>query len=123
MDLERAVPSMAKFTSDGKISDAILDVTCWFPGCIECIALDVTIRFPGSTRYAGAATKAGVAASKGEQEKFRKYGQDVLPLAFETGGRLGETSMQSLQILASTAQACTVGALRPEGWRTAGAGA
>ena len=121
VDMERAVPAMAVETPDGKITDAILDVTCWFPGRIEWYALDVTIRFPGSKRYVGAARKAGEAASVGEKEKVRRYGQDVLPLAFETGGRLGIASMRSLQALATAAQASSVGASTTRGlanhWR------
>ena len=110
VDVERAVPAMAVETPDGKITDAILDVTCWFPGRIERFALDATVRFPDCERYVGAARKAGEAASVGEQEKVMRCGQDVLPLGFETGGRLGITSMRSLQALATAAQASTVGA-------------
>ena len=121
VDLERAVPAMAVEKPDGKVTDAILDVTCWFPGRIEWFALDVTIRFPGSKRYVGAARKAGEAASVGEREKVRRYGQDVLPLAFETGGRLGAASMRSLQTLALAAQASSIGASTTRGlanqWR------
>ena len=43
VDLERAVPAMAKEGSNGRITDAILDVTCWFPGRIEWFAIDVIV--------------------------------------------------------------------------------
>ena len=119
--MERAVPTMASVDAAGKITDAILDVTCWFPGCIEWFAFDVTVRYPGSQRYVGAPWRKGEAAAAGENDKFRRYGQEVLPLAFETGGRLGSASIQSLQRLALAACSSSVCALTYRGlvnrWR------
>ena len=119
--MERVVPSMSVVDAAGTITDAILNVTCWFPGCIEWFAFDVTVRYPGSQRYVGAPWRQGVAATAGEKDKFRRYGQEVLPLAFETGGRLGSVGMQSLQRLALAACSSSVCALTSRGlvnrWR------
>eukprot|EP00973_Karenia_brevis_P022584 3108021-Karenia_brevis.AAC.1 len=47
-----------------------------------------------------AAYQVGVAAKDGEMEKLARYGSPVMPLAFETYGRLGIQSQQQLRNLA-----------------------
>ena len=121
VDLERAMPDMAQQRPDGSIEEAIMDLTCWFPGCAEWHGVDVTVRYPGAVWYYGAADHAGKASAKAEAEKIKRYGQDVLPLAYETGGRLGTQSMQSLRKLAAQAAATDRGILTAAGlenrWR------
>ena len=111
VDVERAMPAMAIFNTDGTVEEAIMDVTVWWPGAMEWYGIDVTVRYAGSTRYVGAQRKAGKAAAAAEAEKYRRYGRDVLPLAFEAGGRLGTASIASLQRLADAAVAASGGIL------------
>ena len=103
MDLERAVPGMATVHENGVIEEAVLDVTCWFPGSTLWLAFDVTVRFAGATRYVGSDRTPGAAAARAEREKHRRYGQDVLPLAFESNGRLGDEEVAALQRVADVA--------------------
>ena len=121
VDVERAMPDMAVRKADGSIEEAVMDLTCWFPGSAEWHGVDVTVRYPGATRYYGAADHAGRAATKAEAEKIKRYGQDVLPLAFETGGRLGSQSRGTLRTLAAKAAATGGGILTAAGienrWR------
>ena len=111
VDVERAMPAMAKFLPDGTVEEAIMDVTAWWPGALEWYGVDVTVRYAGATRYSGAPRRAGQAANAAEREKHRRYGRDVLPLAFEAGGRLGPASMRALQRLADAAAASSGGLL------------
>ena len=104
--MERAMPAMAIHHEDGTIEESIMDLTVWWPGSTAWYGIDVTIRYAGATRYYGAEKKAGVAAAAAEREKHRRYGRDVLPVAFEAGGRLGLESITSLQRLADAAATC-----------------
>ena len=104
-DQERAMPSLARITESGELEEAIMDATCWFPSSLDWYGIDVTVRYAGATRYVGSHRRAGVAAARGEQEKKARYGNGVLPLAFEAGGRLGEESDRTLQRLADAAAA------------------
>ena len=106
VDLERAMPSMTRTAAHGELEEGIMDITCWFPGSLDWYGLDVTVRYAGATRYVGAARRPGLAASRGEKEKKARYGNDVLPIAFEAGGRMGEESERALQQLADAADAC-----------------
>ena len=103
VDIERAMPSLTKINKDGDLVEAIMDLTCWFPGLMEWHGIDVTVRFAGASRYVGSATRAGAAAARGEREKHAHYGRDVLPLAMEAGGRMGHESEGHLQRLAEAA--------------------
>ena len=111
VDVERAMPAMATFLPDGTVEEAIMDVTVWWPGAMEWFGVDVTVRYAGAARYVGAPRRAGAAAAAAEAEKKRRYGRDVLPLAFEAGGRLGIASVASLQRLADAAVAASGGLL------------
>ena len=81
--------------------------------------IDVTIRSPHASRYKSSATVAGVAAAAGAKEKKDRYGDTVLPLPFESYGRLGEVGHETLETLAIAASACTGPARFPHGWRAA----
>ena len=110
VDLERAVPELSRRSRCGQIEVAILDVITWFPAGTEWFPVDVTVRYAGATRYVGAERTAGTAAKRGEQEKFKKYGAGVGPLAFEQGGRLGPAGKATLDRLAEAAVAARPGA-------------
>ena len=70
--------------------------------------LDVTVRhsIPGDPeRLAAAAAHAGAVNKEAEADKRRRYPDGrapwrVVPLAFETYGRLGETTLRHLRLLA-----------------------
>ena len=115
------MPAMAFVHGDGTIEEAIMDVTVWWPGSLEWFGLDVTIRYAGATRYVGAQRNPGKAAAQAEKEKEQRYGRDVLPLAFEAGGRLGRGSETTLRRLADAAVSASGGILTRRGvlaqWR------
>ena len=121
VDVERAMPAMSVVRADGTIEEAIMDVTVWWPGALEWYGIDATVRFAGASRYVGAQRRAGAAAAQAEKEKVRRYGRDVLPLAYEAGGRLGPGSESTLQRLADAAVTSTSGLLSRRGilaqWR------
>ena len=121
VDVERAMPAMSIVRADGTIGEAIMDVTVWWPGALAWYGIDATVRFAGASRYVGAQCRAGAAAAQAEREKVRRYGRDVLPLAYEAGGRLGPGSESTLQRLADAAVASSAGILSRRGllaqWR------
>ena len=103
-DLERAVPCLYRIDSDNVVTEAILDVVVSLPGGLGSDYIDVTVRCPHSVRNAQgarvAALQPSVAAADGELEKLTRYGSAVTPLSFETYGRLGVGSQQSLLTMA-----------------------
>ena len=103
VDLERALPELARLLESGELEEAIMDLTCWWPGGLEWYGVDVTMRFAGAARYIGAERRVGLAVARGEREKEARYGHGVLPLAFEAGGRLGAKSELTLRRLADAA--------------------
>ena len=115
------MPAMAVFHEDGSIEEAIMDVTVWWPGSLEWYGIDATVRYAGAARYVGAQRAPGKAAAQAEREKVKRYGRDVLPLAFEAGGRLGPHSEATLQRLADAAVSSSGGYLTRKGllsqWR------
>ena len=118
VDVERSMPDMAKRKAEGTLEEAIMDLTVWFPGAVEWHGVDVTIRFPGAARYTGASYRPGRAATKAEEEKIARYGRDVLPIAYETGGRLGAHSTLSIKRLAQLAAQAAGGLTTPQSLET-----
>ena len=112
-DTERFIPELyqhleGKESGAQRVKRAIMDVVLGAPGIESHMLVDVSIRSVAAARYTGS-TVPGHAAHTGEKEKARRYGTAVLPLIFESGGRLGARSSESLaQIvaLASTARLC-----------------
>ncbi len=99
-DLERAVSSLYRTDSRGRVLEAILDVVVIPPGCLSYLPIDVTIRCPHSDRYSGSANKVAVAAADGEGEKLSRYGPTVMPISLETYGRMGPSSIAGVRQLA-----------------------
>ena len=97
---------MNRGAADAAARDAVLDLVVSFPGSFEQRWLDVSIRCPLATRYSQAPSVPGSAASSGAEDKLARYGPKVLPLVFESFGRLGTEGKQSLQLLALQAGAC-----------------
>ena len=80
--------------------EAILDVVAIFSGSSMQRRIDVTIRSPFTkTCMASNALKPGQAAITGEKAKLTRYGASVLPLSFESLGRLGPDSLGTLETL------------------------
>ena len=84
---------------------AILDVVSWFPGVLQQLWVDVSVRCPHAERYNESASKPGVAAVAGEAEKTKRYGMAVGALVFETYGGLGSEGTKLLRDLVTTAAA------------------
>ena len=84
--------------------EAVLDVVACWPGQCAQHCIDVTIRCPYGVRYERTGVAAGVASRTSEKEKKARYGPTVLPLAYETLGRLGLESQHALQQLAQQAR-------------------
>ena len=81
---------------------AILDVVSWFPGVLQQLWINVSVRCPQVDRYTENASKPGVAAVAGEAEKTKRYGVGVRSLVFETDGRLGGEGIKLLRDLVTT---------------------
>ena len=84
---------------------AILDVVSWFPGVLQQLWIDVSVRCPHAERYNESASKPGVAAVAGEAEKTKRCGMAVRALVFETYGRLGGDGTKLLRDLVTTGAA------------------
>ena len=98
-DMERHVPELydrvQKNNEAAPVTRcAILDVVSWFPGVLQQLWIDVSVRCPHAERYNESASKPGVAAVAGEAEKTTRYGTAVRPLVFETYGRPGRRRNQ-----------------------------
>ena len=108
VDMERVVPELIDRrpqTADDK-RDAVLDLVVSFPGAFMQGWVDVSIRCPHAERYGRADQVPGKAAAKAAEEKHERYGAYVLPLAFETYGRLESAGRLTLEILAAHPWAC-----------------
>ena len=117
VDYERAIVEHYRWDSSlQRYQEAILDVVLTWPGAVALQAIDVCISCPLAERVPAAAKHAGKAATQAEKRKATRYGADVLPLSFESHGRLGPASQLALDAMARQASAygqsrCTAGAL------------
>ena len=84
---------------------AILDVVSWFPGVLQQLCIDVSVRRPHAERYTESASKPGVPAVAGAAEKTRRYGKAFRSLLFETHRRLGGEGTKLLRALVTPAAA------------------
>ena len=109
-DLERHVPELHDLAinnneAEPKVRCAILDVVSWFPGVLQQLWIDVSVRCPHAECHNESAPKPGVAAVAGEVEKTKRCGTAVRSLVFETYGRLGGEGTKLLRDLVTTAAA------------------
>ena len=65
---------------------AIFDVVSWFPGVLQQLWTDVSVRCPHAERYNVSASNPAVVAVAGEAEKRKRDGTAVRSLVFETCG-------------------------------------
>ena len=114
-ELERNVPELYKKSDDGTYIEAILDVSCHFPASTTVHHIDLSVRSPFSSNLTD--FKAGEAARIGEADKNTRYGERVLPLIFETFGRLGKESAVTLRMLSSIGHGDFSGGTRRANWR------
>ena len=106
VDLERVVPDLSNIAAeDPEKRDAVMDIVANFPGSYAMHYVDVFIRCPHAARYTRAADVPGSAAAKAADEKRERYGPLVLPLVFESQGRLGLDGRRALETLALHASA------------------
>ena len=121
VDLERVIPELGGRPQAGRRRvDAILDLNVTFPGATQRYLIDVSIRCPHAARYRDADKVVGVASAAAAKEKQDTYGLEVLPLAFESYGRFGAGSRDTLTALAHAACAAAGGDLpRRLFWRCA----
>ena len=83
-----------------------MDLVVTFPGSVQPLYVDVSIRCPHAGRYEYARRSPGEAASAAALDKRARYGCNVLPVAFESYGRIGSESLRSLDLLAVHAGCC-----------------
>ena len=93
-DMERHVPELHNWVKNNNdaapvMRCAILEVVSWFPGVLQQLWIDVSVRRPPAERHSESAPKPGFAAIAGGAEKTQRYGTAVLSWVFETYGRLG----------------------------------
>ena len=103
VDLERTVVELTQTDERGRVTEAILDLVLTFPGSVQPLYVDVTIRSPHASRYERAHHRLGGAAAAAVREKFKRYGSSVLAIAFESYGRLAVDSHRALEHLAAHA--------------------
>ena len=101
VDLERAIPEL--FTWQGqKCTEAILDAAIRWPTSLHTTVVDVTVRCPHASRYGGGVTASPTEAA--EDEKHKRYGPRVTPIALSTYGRLGREGRNAFEALAAEAR-------------------
>ena len=117
VDLERIIPELsAEALGNPKLpGDAKMDLVVSWSGQLTQYWIDVSIRSPHAQHVDASDRRAGAAAHEGEKEKAARYGELVLPLVYETYGRLGYKSQQTLDSLVAAARTfgkATPGAVR-----------
>ena len=80
-----------------------MDVVARWPGQTSEVRVDVSVRSPYRESFQDRATP-GVAARAGEVDKRSRYGPTVLPMVFETLGRLGTTGIEAIATIAQLAR-------------------
>ena len=83
----------------------MLDVVSWFPGVLQKLRIDVSVRCLHAERYNESASKPGVAAVAWEGEETKRYGMAVRSLVLETYERQGGEGTKLLRDLVTTAAA------------------
>ena len=72
--MERHVPELHDWVRNNSeaalvMRCAILDVVSWFPGVLQQLWIDVSVRCPHAERYDESASKPGVAAVAGKRRR------------------------------------------------------
>ena len=102
--MERRIPELYQDTDTGDTREAIMDMVVSWPASCQQWWIDVTVRSPFNTTHTGAWHTAGAAAAAGDRAKEQRYGERVLPLALEPGGRVSPKGLSCLRSLASASR-------------------
>jgi hypothetical protein len=113
VDVERHVPQLYYRDPAGHVVEAILDLVAVWPGQSKQRHIDVTLSCPLADRNAAIDPVPGAAAMIAERRKLKRYGEDVMPMAFESFGRIGPQSLAHLRTLACEAAGHQRSALEP----------
>eukprot|EP00973_Karenia_brevis_P093984 12420162-Karenia_brevis.AAC.1 len=68
-DRERRIPEMYSVSSDGVVTEAVMDLVIGWPGAGQRYFVDATVRWPFAARYGNASSVPGEAASTGDADK------------------------------------------------------
>ena len=96
--VEQRRPELDYRNDQGDVVEARMDLVVTLQGKI-CL-LDVTyadVRTADAGRLAARLRRDGAAARMAEDRKRRRYGASVIPIVFESGGRLGEAGRRWLK--------------------------
>ena len=106
MDVDRASPDLFKLeqatgkeTHEPRVKEVILDIVASFPGSLRQYRIYVTIHSPFAVSCSSSNNLPSSAAVLGEKQRYNRYDPLVLPMSFETCGRLGKKSLESLKYL------------------------
>ena len=83
----------------------MLDVVSWFPGVLQKLWIDVSVRCLHAERYNESASKPGVAAVAWEGKETKRYGMAVRSLVLEAYKRQVGEGTKLLRDLVTTAAA------------------
>ena len=97
--MERHVPEFYDLVQKNKEAAperrcAILDVVSWFPGVLQQLWIDVSVRCPHTERYNESASKPGVPAVAGEAEETKRYGTAVRAFGLRDSRKTGRRGHQ-----------------------------
>ena len=104
---EQRRPELDYVDENGRTVAAVMDLVVTTAGRQYLVDLTYTdIRTADPEQYAARLRKNGAAARRAEDRKRRRYPADnLVPLAIESGGRIGDTGMRWLQMLYKAADA------------------
>ena len=106
VDIDRTVPELIRVAPNGAVQEAVLDLVVIFPGSVQLLCIDVSIRCPHAQRYGQAAASPGEAADAAIADKRSRYGSDVFTVVVELYGRLAGDARRALDHIATHAAAC-----------------
>ena len=69
VDIDRTVPELIRVAPNGAVQEAVLDLVVTFPGSVQLLCIDVSIRCPHAQRYGQAAASPGEAADAAIADK------------------------------------------------------
>ena len=120
-DMERHVPELydwVKKSNDAapEMRCAILDVVSWFPGVLQQLWIDVSVRCPHAERYNESASKPGATTVAGEAEKTQWNGRASVGLRDVWKGGEGTKLLRGVVTTAAANGQCSPQAAGR--WRT-----
>ena len=83
-----------------------MDLVVTFPGSVQPIYIDVSIRSPHAARYSQASSSAWAAGEAAVADNRARYGEAVLPVIVGPYGRVGAETLRSPEHLAVHVGCC-----------------